>query len=91
MIYSAGVCGYSSRRDSWYDNTLNVSSPSSRKLPKLTFETDLGHYVSYQKHPLSGGWRKCNDAYVTKVDIEKVMRTEPYMLIYRRQNTQVLF
>lgn len=41
---------------------------------------DSGHYLAYVKH--AGGWYKCNDAVVERVDLDTVLRQQAYILMY---------
>ncbi|ELP87974.1 hypothetical protein EIN_418530 [Entamoeba invadens IP1] len=48
-----------------------------------------GHYICYIKGPNSG-WFQCDDDTVTSVPIKTVLKSEGYMLFYKRSNETVL-
>lgn len=41
-----------------------------------------GHYIAYVEKP--SGWYKCSDSHISKVTLDDVLQSEPYMLFYRR-------
>lgn len=43
-----------------------------------------GHYISFVKDSHSGFWFKFDDAFVYRVSEERVLSSEPYMLIYSK-------
>jgi len=45
---------------------------------------DSGHYLAYVKH--AGGWYKCNDSVVERVDLDTVLRQQAYILMYEVAN-----
>ncbi len=46
---------------------------------------DTGHYIVYVKGE-GDLWYKCNDDWVTKVDVEEVLASEAYILFYMKEN-----
>lgn len=43
-----------------------------------------GHYYAYCINHLDGDWRKYNDTHVSKVGVEEVLGSRPYLLFYKR-------
>uniref|UniRef100_A0A1I7TRX1 Ubiquitin carboxyl-terminal hydrolase n=1 Tax=Caenorhabditis tropicalis TaxID=1561998 RepID=A0A1I7TRX1_9PELO len=45
---------------------------------------EYGHYVTFCKHEIDGQWYKFDDIQVSRFDVTKVAKTDPYIMMFRK-------
>lgn len=44
-----------------------------------------GHYMAYVKNPIDKNWYLCNDSNISRVDFNDVLKSNSYLLFYRKK------
>ena len=68
-------------------HTLRPLAPAAPPHPRVlesARSTDVGHYIAFARGE-AGIWSLFNDARVTRVTLEDVLKCEAYILLYERE------